>query len=240
LRSYDISTGDRTGCLEIFEMPKKNADGEIVRGRYIAGIDPIDAETGPSLFSILVMDTFTDRIVAEYSGRPKMANDAYDIALRVLQFYNAEANYESNLKGLFSYFDRKNALYYLADVPQILKDMEFVKSTNLYGNRSKGTHANSKINAWGRLLQAEWMLKKAHGVEEDKRLNLHKLRGLAYIEECIKWNSDGNFDRVSAGIMLFILREDRAKKIDRIKENQGKKIKKLGNDPFFNRNFNKK
>lgn len=238
LRSYDLAQGDKTGCLEIFEMPRKNAEGQITRSRYIAGIDPIDADTGQSLFSMLVMDTFTDRIVAEYSGRPRTANDAYEIALRTLKFYNAEANYESNLKGLFSYFDKHNALHYLADTPQILKDMDFVKQTNLYGNRAKGTHANANINAWGRLLQADWMLTRATpGDEEDERLNLHRLRGLAYIEECIKWNADGNFDRVSAGIMLFIFREDRVKRTISAKKNQINPSAKLANDIFFSRNY---
>lgn len=238
LRSYDMTAGDKTGCLEIFEMPKKNAEGYIQRGRYIAGIDPIDADTGPSLFSMLVMDTFTDRLVAEYSGRPRTANEAYDIALRTLKFYNAEGNYEMNLKGLFSYFDNKNCLHYLADTPQILKDMDFVKATNLYGNKAKGTRANAQINSWGRLLQADWQRTLAHGGdEEDPRLNLHKLRSLAYIEECIKWNPDGNFDRVSAGIMLFILREDRVKLTESAKRNETQVVNKLSNDPFFNRNF---
>ena len=236
LRTFDV-VGDKQGCLEIFEMPRKNSEGFITTGRYIAGIDPIDSDTGESLFSLQVMDTFTDRIVAEYTGRPKTAVEAYEIALRTLKFYNAEANYESNLKGLFSYFDKHNALYLLCDVPQILKDMDFVKSTNLYGNKSKGTHANKQINSWGRLLQADWQVSKAYGDDDDNRLNLHRLRSLGYIEECIKWNSDGNFDRVSAGIMLFILREDRAKRIESIKKYDGVKRKSLASDPFFDKNY---
>jgi hypothetical protein len=237
LRAYDVGSGDKTGALEIFEMPRKNSEGHIVRGRYIAGIDPIDADAGASLFSMLVMDTFTDRIVAEYSGRPRTANEAYEIALRTLKFYNAEANYEMNLKGLFSYFDKHNALHYLADTPQILRDMEFVKATNLYGNRAKGTRASAPVNSWGRLLQADWQVSKAYGDDEDNRLNLHRLRSLGYIEECIKWNADGNFDRVSAGIMLFILREDRVKRTAAAKKNQDTKLKKLSNDPFFQKNY---
>lgn len=237
LRSYDSSDGDKTGCLEIFEMPRKNNDGQIVRGRYIAGIDPIDADTGSSLFSIQIMDLFTDRIVAEYSGRPRLANDAYEIALRMLIFYNAEANYESNLKGLFSYFDSKNCLHYLADVPQILRDMDMVKATNLYGNKAKGTHANKEINKWGRLLQAQWLQTKAHGDEEDTRLNMHRVRSIAYVEECIAWNSDGNFDRVSAMGMLFILREDRIKRTASAKANSDKKIKRTTDDSFFDKNY---
>lgn len=240
LRSYDSVQSDKTGGLEIYEHPRTNAEGYIASGRYIAGIDPIDSDTGQSLFSMLVMDTFTDRIVAEYSGRPRTAKEAYEICYRTLLYYNAQANYESNLKGLFSYFDQKNALHLLADVPQILKDMDFVKQTNLYGNKAKGTHANAAINAWGRLLQADWMRTKISSPdsEEDERLNLHTLRSFAYIEECIKWNSDGNFDRVSAGGMLFILREDRYKRIQTAKDNQDKQLKKLANDPFFQKNWN--
>src|SRR5690606_9951467 len=126
-------------------------------------------------FSILIMDTFTDRIVAEYTGRPRLASDAYETSLRLLKLYNAEANYESNLKGLFSYFSNKNCLYLLADTPQILKDMEMIKATNLYGNRSKGTVANARINNWGRELGAEWMLSPAYGHEEEGKLNLHTI-----------------------------------------------------------------
>lgn len=238
LRAYDSSDTDRTGCLEIFEMPKKNSEGIIPRGRYIFGIDPIDADAGSSLFSIIGFDTFTDRIVCEYTGRPRLANDAYEIALRVLKFYNGEANYESNLKGLFSYFDSRNALHYLADVPQILRDMDMVKATNLYGNKAKGTHANKEVNKWGRLLQAQFMLSQYNlGDEEDNRLNLHLIRSIPYLEECIAWNSDGNFDRVSSAGMLFILREDRIKRTNYAKENQHKKIRKISEDKFFERNF---
>lgn len=238
LRSYDKDNANREGCLEIFEMPSENANGEIAHGRYIAGIDPIDADSGTSLFSVQVMDLFTDRIVAEFSGRPRLAEEAYEISLRLLEFYNAVANYEKNLKGLFSYFDKKNALFRLCDTPQILKDMQMTKDMG-YGNTSKGTMANAEVNKWGRKLQADWMNTSLEDEENPGKLKLHTLRGLAYIEECIKWNSDGNFDRVSAGGMLFILREDRYKRTQSAIANKDKQIDTLANDKFFSRNFNK-
>ena len=237
-RTYETTSDNRTGAVEIFEMPKKNAEDVIPYGRYILGIDPIDADSGGSLFSVLVMDTFTDRIVAEYTGRPRKAVDAYETALKMCIFYNGQANYEMNLKGLFSYFDSRNALHYLCDTPQILRDMEFVKATNQYGNKAKGTRAAAQVNSWGRQLQADWMLTRVNSEDdEDKRFKMHTLRGLAYIEECIKWNADGNFDRVSAAGMLFILREDRFKLIQHQKENKDRAIKDLSNDSFFNKNF---
>ena len=239
LRSYDKDNANREGCVEIFEMPGTNAEGGVATGRYIGGIDPIDADSGSSLFSILIMDTFTDRIVAEYTGRPKLAEEAYEIAVRLLDLYNAEANYEKNLKGLFSYFDKRNKLYRLCDTPQVLRDMQMTKATNLYGNNAKGTTANAEVNKWGRKLQADWMNSPVRN-DDTGKLNLHTLRGLAYIEECIKWNSDGNFDRVSSGGMLFILREDRYKRTQSAIANQGKHITQLSEDNFFKKNYGNK
>jgi hypothetical protein len=245
LRSYSMSEGNKTGALEIFEMPRKNAEGEIVRGRYIAGCDPIDADSGSSLFSFFILDTFTDRIVCEYTGRPRLAVDAYEILLKALIFYNAEVNYEKNLKGLFSYFDGKNCLRYLCDTPQVLRDMDLVKATNLYGNLAKGTGATKEVNKWGRMLQAQWMQTAydesldEEGKRIDESLKLHHIRSIPYLEECIAWNQDGNFDRVSAMGMLMILREDRFKRIKTAKANQNKTIKNIKDDNFFNRNYKK-
>ena len=245
LRSYAMNDGNKTGALEIFEMPRKNAEGEIVRGRYIAGCDPIDADSGSSLFSFFILDTFTDRIVAEYTGRPRLAVDAYEILLKALIFYNAEVNYEKNLKGLFSYFDSKNCLRYLCDTPQVLRDMDLVKATNLYGNLAKGTGATKEVNKWGRMLQAQWMQTAydesldEEGKRVDESLKLHHIRSIPYLEECISWNQDGNFDRVSAMGMLMILREDRFKRIKSAKANQNKTIKNIKDDNFFDRNYKK-
>lgn len=239
LRSYEFVSDNRHGAVEIFEMPRRNAEGQIAHGRYIGGVDPIDSDTGQSLFSVLIMDTFTDRIVAEYTGRPRLASEAYEITLKLAMFYNAQLNYESNLKGLFGFFENRNALHYLCDTPPILKDMEMVKSTGMYGNQSKGTRANAAINDWGRLLQADWQLSRVdENDEEDVRLKLHTIRSLAYLEELIKWNRDGNFDRVSAAGMLFILREDRYKRIQSRKDNPEDDKESLANDKFFNKNYN--
>jgi hypothetical protein len=161
--------------------------------------------------------------------------------LQVLAFYNAIANYENDKKGLFAYFTHRNALSLLADNPQILKDMELVKATNLYGNKSKGTNSGVKINAWGRRLQADYMLEPAYDEAKSGLLNLHKIRSVGYIKEAIGWNEDGNFDRVSAMGMLMILREEYKKYKLQVSENMlGNKINNLSVDPFFANNYNNK
>lgn len=231
---------NKEGAIEIFEMPIKNGMGEIPKYRYYAGADPYDddSSTTNSLGSIFIADILTDRIVAEFTGRPKTATQFYDTCLRMLKFYNATLNYENDKKGLYAHFFHENALSYLCDNPEILKDMDLVKSNGLYGNKKKGTNSGVKINAWGRRLQAEWMLRKAHG-QADK-LNLHTIRSIGYTKEAIAWNEDINADRVSAMGMLMILREEFLKYKLQIQEDSiGKKIKTLADDPFFTNNFGK-
>jgi hypothetical protein len=235
LRKYNDSNPDKTGGLEIFVQPVKNAP----KYRYIAGIDPIDADSGTSLASIFIFDMFTDQIVAEYTGRPKFADDFYEICRRMLIYYNAIGNYEQNLKGLFSYFSNKNSLHLLCDTPQILKDVDMASSKPSYGNTAKGTRANKEVNKWGRRLQADWMNTQALNPEIDKDgneivvPNLRKIRSLAYIDECIAWNEDGNFDRVSAMGMLMILREE-VKKYSQKSEGHTK-ANILANDPYWDK-----
>lgn len=249
LRNYPLKDElDKIGCTEIFEMPRKTQDGIIPTWRYIAGIDPIDVDAGQwtnSLGSIFIFDTWTDRIVAEYTGRPQMASEFYDSCIKLLRFYNAIANYENNLKGLFQYFESTRNLQYLCDTPQVLRDMEYVKG-NMFGNRSKGTNASKQINAWGRKLQADWLISQAYQpfeegeekdelgniIEQPKLLNLHKVRSIGYVKELIAWNPDDNFDRVSAMGMLMILRADREKFEQRKYED---KVQTVLDDPWFNR-----
>lgn len=242
VREFPIKDNlNKEGGIEIFELPKKGITGDIPRFRYIAGIDPYDDDfsTTNSLGSIFVLDVLTDRIVAEYTGRPLMANQFYENCLKLLKFYNAIANYENDKKGLFAYFSNRNQLSYLADNPQILKDMEMIKAQNMYGNKAKGTNSGDKINAWARRLQADWMLSQAYG--DDNLMNLHKIRSIGYIKEAINWNPDGNFDRVSAMGMLMILREEYHKYILQLKgqEDYKKNYSAHADDPFFKDNWNK-
>jgi hypothetical protein len=137
LREFPIKDDiDRTGCVEIFELPKRDSEGRVPFGRYIAGVDPIDSDEGTytvSLGSCFIFDLWTDRIVAEYSGRPPRATDFYDTALRLIRYYNAQANYENNIKGFFAYAENMNLLQYLSDTPQILRDMDLIKGAG-FGN----------------------------------------------------------------------------------------------------------
>lgn len=209
IRSFPLQRGlDTTGCIEIFEQPKKGPSGEPIRFRYIMGVDPVDSDTGTSLASAFVFDTFTATIVAEYTARPRFTNDFYENVLRLAVYYNAIVNYENNIKGLYTYFYQKNRLHLLCGNPQILKDMGLQSGSN-YGNNSKGTRATEGVNRYARRLQKDWMLAEAYNTtDEHPLMNLHNIRSIPYMEEAVAWNPDGNFDRISAMGMVMILWED--------------------------------
>ena len=199
---------DLEGCIEIFEHPIKVGD-HIQSNVYIAGCDPYDDDmsTGPSLGSILVMNRLTGRIVAEYTGRPRTAEEFYEICYRLMKYYNARCNYENNKKGMFQYFDRINATYMLCDTPGILRDMQITKRVG-YGNAAKGTHTTKAVNGWRNSLIRSYLMEQAYGKEEGER-NYSTIVSPAILKELIAYDPYvGNYDRISALGMLLIYRAD--------------------------------
>lgn len=100
IRDFPLSMEEnqRTeGALEIYEMPIK-INGKIPEGRYIIGLDNYenDAAKSMSLGSMFVLDLFTDRIVAEYTGRPAFADDLNEKCRLLCLFYNARCLYEAH------------------------------------------------------------------------------------------------------------------------------------------------
>lgn len=210
IREFPIKEPEE-GCLEIFELPRTNELGLIEPMRYIAGIDPFDKDSAQngSLGSIFIFDRLTDRIVAEYTGRPERSQIFYEKCRRLLIFYNATAMYESNLTGLFTYFEKKKALSLLADTPIQLRDVTVWKEGT---NTSKGINATEQNNKKGREYYDNW-LREPLGDAESK-LKLHTIRSIGLLKETSKWNNKGNFDRVSAMGMVMWYRETLAQYTD--------------------------
>jgi len=124
IREFPHKDNKIEGCIEIFQMPEKNKDGEVFPNRYILGCDPYDddASNTMSLGSIFCLDLWTDRLVAEYTGRPMFADGFFEICRKMCIFYNGRLNYENNKKGLFAYFAQNNCLYLLTETLEFLRD----------------------------------------------------------------------------------------------------------------------
>ena len=248
IRDFPHKDNKIEGAIEIYQMPEidKNT-GKPYNDRYILGADPYDDDESNtmSLGSIFVLDLWTDRIVAEYTGRPSFADDYYEICRKLCLFYNGRLNYEYNKKGLFSHFSTRNSLYLLTDVLDFLKEKQMMKDG--YGNKSKGTNASPAINAYARSRLRSWLLAPVPIMQtidgEEKEVMVPRLftvRNRALLKELINYNSEGNFDRISAMGMLMLLREDRMIRYqgDVSKEKQERANNNYdGNDPFFKINY---
>lgn len=248
IRDFPHKDNKIKGAIEIYQMPEidKNT-GKPYNDRYILGADPYDDDESNtmSLGSIFVLDLWTDRIVAEYTGRPSFADDYYEICRKLCLFYNGRLNYEYNKKGLFSHFSTRNSLYLLTDVLDFLKEKQMMKDG--YGNKSKGTNASPAINAYARSRLRSWLLapvpimQTIDGEEKEVKVpRLFTVRNRALLKELINYNSEGNFDRISAMGMLMLLREDRMIRYqgDVSKEKQERANNNYdGNDLFFKRNY---
>lgn len=249
IREFPHKDNKIEGAFEIFQMPEiDKKTGKAYNARYILGCDPYDDDESNtmSLGSVWVLDLWTDKIVAEYTGRPPFADDFFEKVRRLCLFYNGRMNYENNKKGLFAYFSRMNCTYLLTDQLEFLKDKQMIKDTG-YGNKAKGTNATEAINAFARNRLRAWLLrpvtviKTVDGEEQEVEIpNLFTLRSRAFIKELINYNSEGNFDRISAAGMLMLLREDRIilyqGKVSREKQEKADNSY-LGNDPFFRNNY---
>ena len=248
IREFPHKDNKIEGAIEIYKMPEKDKSGRVFDNRYILGCDPYDDDESNtmSLGSVYVLDLWTDKVVAEYTGRPLFADDFYEICRKMCLFYNGRMNYENNKKGLFAYFSKMNCLYLLTDVLDFLKDKDMVKGSS-YGNKAKGTNATAAINAYARNLLRSWLLRPVPIIQtidgEDQEVmvpNLYTLRSRALIKELILYNSEGNFDRISSMGMLMLLREDKMilykGEVSKSKEEDAS-ASYLGNDPFFKTNY---
>jgi hypothetical protein len=248
IRDFPHKDNKIEGAIEIYQLPEIDRNtGKPYNDRYILGADPYDDDESNtmSLGSIFVLDLWTDRIVAEYTGRPPFADDYYEICRKLCLFYNGRLNYEYNKKGLFSHFSTRNSLYLLTDVLEFLKEKQMMKDG--YGNKSKGTNASPAINAYARSRLRSWLLAPVPIMQtidgEEKEVMVPRLftvRNRALLKELINYNSEGNFDRISAVGMLMLLREDRMIRYqgDVSKEKQERANNSYdGNDTFFKRNY---
>lgn len=247
IRKYGVDNSTQ-GALEIYEMPVKDSTGNVYNNRYIIGHDPVDNDQAESnsLSSTFVMDLYTDRIVAEYTGRKAFADDNFEVVRLLCLFYNAKCLYESNKKGIFAYFQKMQCTHLLADTPEYLRDKQMIKYSS-FGSNAKGVNATAAINNYANGLIRDWLLKPVPIViiedGEEKVVmmpNLYFIRGRALLEELIAFDPVRNFDRIRSLGMLMLYREEKVITYgSRLNADDAEKADRsyLGRDDYFNRNY---
>lgn len=248
IRKFPVDN-DTKGALEIYTMPEKDSTGNVFNSRYILGYDPTnnDQAESHSLASVFVFDLFTDKIVAEFTGRTDFADDMHEIVRKLCLFYNGKVLYESNIKGCYSYMERTHSTYLLADTPQYLRDKQIIKYSG-FGSSSKGVSATAPVNNFANRLIKDWFNKLVpievideNGNKEIRQVpSLYLLKTRALIEEAIQFNPEINVDRIRALGMVMLYREEYIILYgNNLNKESREKVRKddPANDSFFTKNY---
>lgn len=209
--NYNPKTTDLSGCPIVYEYPVDNAP----KGLYKIGYDPYrqDLSKGVSLAAIYVYKTMhkfsysRNIIVAEYIGRPQEADDVNRIASMLGELYNAEIMHENEVTHVKNYFRRIKRLNQLAAQPDAVISKN-VKSSTVA--RIYGIHMVDQIKDGGEKYIKDWLLEvRDHDENGNSIYNLETIYSIGLLEELIKYNRKGNFDRVMAFMMcMFQVQED--------------------------------
>lgn len=227
---------DLTGAIVVYQSPYK--DGDVIPDDlYIIAHDPYAQDGyGSSLGASYVIKRVNpyskpdDMIVASYIGRPE-TQDEYNYNLFLLsQYYNARIGFENDRGEVIPYARRHRLLQYLMPEVEIFDKTDNVRIRKL--GRSYGMSMGSKERKGQAEIYLRDWLKTPRGISEngDKKYNLHYIYDLALLDELIKYNRSGNFDRVSAMMVgMFHLKElhNRTISVEESKESNS----------FFDRTF---
>lgn len=201
------------GCIMIYEFPINNPPWLL----YVGGIDPYKqdrAKYSDSLGTVVIFkrlhnitdEKFQDMIVATYTGRPGNKVEWYENARKLLKFYNASALCENDDMGFIDYMlYAKQEGHYLADQPSFIKEIH----PNTTVNRTKGIHATEKIRHFlnGKLesYQREVLFERKDddGNIAEEITGTTRILDPMLLEEMIKYNNKGNFDRVVAASLAI-------------------------------------
>lgn len=218
------SNEDPHGCVRIFFFPEydivSNAyqtKKEIPVGRYSITYDPVGIDKDKNEItnrhshnSIKVwmnpcaINGFKQKLVASYYGRTDKLEEADYICYLLAKYYNCigSTNVEVNRGETVSNFRKWNALRYLSFEPLYVWDSTLKgKVSSTYGyNMGSATRKLDGI----RLLK-EFLYEEIGKDEFGNPIrNFHTIYDYQTILELKKWNSKGNFDRVSEMILRGI------------------------------------
>ena len=227
---------DIEGCVTLYQAPFKDGSGQVPRDLYVIVHDPYAHEGGSSLGAAYVMKRINpyskpdDMIVASYVGRPESQDDYNETLFMLAEYYNAQIGFENDRGEVIPYAKRYRKLHWLLEEGEIFDKRDNVSIKKLgrkYGfSMGSGARKGQAI-----LYLRDWLRTKRGKDDEGNRLyNLNTIYDIALLDELIKFNMDGNFDRVSALLVgMFHLKDLYNKDIQAIEESN--------DDSFFNREF---
>ena len=196
---------DNRGCPVIWESPYKNKAGQVPSNLYIACHDPYgqsQSADSRSLGGVYILkrpnniSTPDDIIVASYVGRPDTSDEFNRNLFMLADYYNAKIGFENDRGEVIAYAKRHRKLHRLQEEFEMLDKRE-LQSRKV--RRQYGMHMTEARKRQGEIYIRDWLIApRGKDSEGDVYLNLHTINDPALITELIKFNHQGNFDRVMA------------------------------------------
>lgn len=237
---------DVEGCFIEWQPPYRDPKtGMIPKGLYRIWNDPYAQDKDKdkikaidSLGATYVYEranTFTatrgDILVGAYIGRPDKMDDYNENLLRIAQYYGGDYGcvmFENDRGDVKNYFKKNKAYDLLADEPEVVWKKELQTTAS---GRQKGIMMNDKRKGTGAMYLRDWLLtKRSTSADGTDILNLHYIYDEGLLNELLKWNKNGNFDRVSSLLVgMYDYKETDHQEIQQALDENA--------DDFFNRDL---
>lgn len=225
---------DVTGSIVIYEAPKK-INGKIPNNLYYACHDPYahDQTTNSASLGVTYVikrtnnfsTNYNECIVASYVGRPDTQDEYNRNMFLLAEYYNAKIGFENDRGDTVGYARRHKKLHLLQE------QFTFDDKKQLQGKtkRAYGMNMTKERKLQGEIYLRDWLLTPTEVLEDGtKRLILHTITDPALLDEMIKFNHTGNFDRVMALIVGMYHKQELYNK-------EVKKVREKQHEEFFNR-----
>ena len=226
-------------CIVMYESPYKNENQQVPHNLYLICHDPYaqaqsaDSSSLGSAYVIKRVNNISspdDLIVASYVARPN-SQDEYNKNLFMLaDYYNAKIGFENDRGEVIAYARRHRKLHRLQEEFEML-DKKDLRSKKV--KRQYGMHMTEARKRQGEIYIRDW-LNTIRSTDEkgNQTLNMHKIYDLALLQELIKFNHSGNFDRgMSLMVGMYHTRELYNAEIKEILEDRS-------TDDWFDNNYN--
>lgn len=221
---YDISednSNNRKSAICIAKEPitiETEVDGkkvkEVPKNAYLIGFDPYRQDEGTSNAAIYVImphgkhNRGAPYIAAMYVGRPENADIVNRHFMHLCMLYNSEGMYENEVTHVKPFFAKNKKLSYLASQP------DDVINANIYNSRVKrvyGCHMNKKLKESGEKYLNSFLREVVNYDEDGKPITfVDNCDDLGFLQECLKYNSKDNFDRIMAMMQIMFQYEQLA------------------------------
>lgn len=209
------------GCITVLESPLKDGTDEVPTNLYYVVVDPFYVDEPEEVISLGAFYVYKrantlfpsehDILVAWYVGRPRRTDLFYAKVFNTARYYNALVQSEilGGGKGMLDYAKEKNLLHYCDYRPSIFNiDKDEIRQSQ------KAYFINMSTDLKKQALNdlADWLLIeraiKENGEKTRYILNLEMIYDRGLLQELIKFNPKGNFDRISAMLVLMVSRRE--------------------------------